>query len=231
MEMKICTKRNIEKEATNKFFYKAKKGKYGLQAVCKVCRKQYDVDNKEHLDEYQKQYHLDNKQKHNEISKKCREDNPEYFKEYHKQHYQENKAAIKKKNKQWATNNPKAARLIGKMYRNNNPEKTKARHRKWKKNNPNKVCAYSATRRGKKLNQRPEFTPEEQVRYDFIFEVASTMRDYHTDHIHPLSKGGLDHPDNLQILHKTLNLQKGSKWPLTPEEQIKYKGYRIAQSN
>jgi len=34
-------------------------------------------------------------------------------------------------------------------------------------------------------------------------------------------------PDNLQILDKHLNREKSNKYPLTEEEQIKYKGYRL----
>ena len=34
---------------------------------------------------------------------------------------------------------------------------------------------------------------------------------YHVDHIKPLSKGGLHHQDNLQILTATENLRKGAK--------------------
>jgi 5-methylcytosine-specific restriction endonuclease McrA len=36
---------------------------------------------------------------------------------------------------------------------------------------------------------------------------------YHVDHIIPLSKGGLHHPDNLQYLTAEENLKKGSKIP------------------
>jgi len=55
------------------------------------------------------------------------------------------------------------------------------------------------------------------------------MKDYHVDHIQPISRGGLHHENNLQILKASLNWEKSDKWPLTKEEQIKYKGYRIGQ--
>ena len=35
--------------------------------------------------------------------------------------------------------------------------------------------------------------------------------DWHVDHIRPLSKGGLHHPDNLQIVQKKYNLEKHAK--------------------
>jgi len=35
---------------------------------------------------------------------------------------------------------------------------------------------------------------------------------YHVDHKKPLSKGGLHHPDNLQVLLGRENLKKGAKY-------------------
>lgn len=43
----------------------------------------------------------------------------------------------------------------------------------------------------------------------FLTEVTGIQ--HHVDHIMPLSKGGLHHPDNLQILTAEENLKKGSK--------------------
>jgi hypothetical protein len=47
-----------------------------------------------------------------------------------------------------------------------------------------------------KLNQTSQFTEIEQNRIKFIYKVASTMVDYHVDHIHPLSRGGLHYRSN-----------------------------------
>ena len=87
----------------------------------------------------------------------------------------------------------------------------------------NKVQKRNAIKR----NQTPELTKLEQSRLNFIYEVAGTMVKYEVDHIQPLSKGGLHHPDNLQILEVSLNRSKNAKYPLTKEEQVKYKGYKI----
>jgi hypothetical protein len=37
--------------------------------------------------------------------------------------------------------------------------------------------------------------------------------DVHIDHIKPRSRGGSDHPDNLQVTHSACNLRKGATWP------------------
>jgi len=43
------------------------------------------------------------------------------------------------------------------------------------------------------------------------FRQAPSGEEYHVDHIIPLAKGGLHHPDNLQVLPADLNLKKGAK--------------------
>lgn len=85
----------------------------------------------------------------------------------------------------------------------------------------------AARKRARKLRQTPELTRIEEDRIKFIYALASTMVDVHVDHIRPLTKGGLHHPDNLQILDGKLNDQKKNKWPLTEKENRKFEGLRL----
>lgn len=62
-----------------------------------------------------------------------------------------------------------------------------------------------------------------------IYQVCSELNRkgkdvYVVDHVKPLSKGGLQGQDNLQILTWHLNAKKHNKWPLSEEEKIKYAG-------
>ena len=67
-----------------------------------------------------------------------------------------------------------------------------------------------------------------QLIYSFCARLNETeFFKYEVDHIKPLSKGGLHHEDNIQILLKTLNGEKHNKWPLTEEEKIRYKGITL----
>jgi len=57
-----------------------------------------------------------------------------------------------------------------------------------------------------------DLTQDEKQRVIDIYTRAKELGiDYQVDHIIPLSRGGLHHPDNLQIVLKSYNLQKNNK--------------------
>lgn len=154
------------------------------------------------------------------LCKKCsstefylwRLDNEEYFNEYYKQWRKDNQEKYIGYQKQWCEDNK---------------DHIAEYQKEWNTCNYNKKIALNAKRRVKKKNQTVFLTDLEKDRVKFIYKVASTMKDGVVDHIQPISKGGSDHPDNLQILTRELNAQKHNKWPLTSEEKIKYTGFKI----
>ena len=173
-------------------------------SYCKKCQSNrkylWKLDNPE----YDKQYHKDNKEYKREYQRQWHENNPEY-------------------RKQWCRNNPE----YSKQHHEENKKYRNCMSQQWRKNNPDKVNACSAKRRIYKRNQTIFLTDLEKDKYNFIYKVASTMANYVVDHIQPVSKGGSDHPDNLQILRKDLNSEKFNKYPLTEEEEIKYIGFKL----
>jgi 5-methylcytosine-specific restriction endonuclease McrA len=66
--------------------------------------------------------------------------------------------------------------------------------------------------RSKKLSQTPILTEAEKMKVELYYKISQHLGpDWHVDHIHPISHGGLHHPDNLQIVTKKYNLQKKDK--------------------
>jgi hypothetical protein len=151
---------------------------------------------------YQKQYRANNTKRAREYGRQWHIDNPDYDRQY--QDYR-NKCT-----KKWYANNF---------------EHVKKYSKQWSKDNADKVNAKAAKRRAIKLNQTP--SDANMVLIQFYYTVSATLADYVVEHYQPLNKGGLHHENNLQLLEKGLNLQKRDKWPLTPEEEIKYKGYKL----
>ena len=90
-------------------------------------------------------------------------------------------------------------------------EKIKQRGRSWEKNNRDKASAKTAKRKALKLNQTPILTESEDKRIKLIYKKSQDLgSDWQVDHIKPLIKGGLHHPDNLQVVTASYNLQKGA---------------------
>ena len=92
----------------------------------------------------------------------------------------------------------------------NNEELMKPYRTREKQNN--KTYRY----RSKKFGEVPSLTSEEQERILLIYKECAKITEktgilHHVDHIHPISKGGKHHPDNLQILTATENIRKGNK--------------------
>jgi hypothetical protein len=92
----------------------------------------------------------------------------------------------------------------------NNKELMKPYRTKEKVNN--KTYRY----RTKKFGEAPTLTNEEHEKILLIYKECARITEetgilHHVDHIHPISKGGKHHPDNLQILTATENIRKGNK--------------------
>ena len=91
--MKICSKCNIEKSLIE--FSKSKAGKFGVGTVCKACKKEYRINNKEKINHqiekwksknpnYDKEWRLKNPNYSKEWQQNKNEKTKEYYKEYYK---------------------------------------------------------------------------------------------------------------------------------------------------
>ena len=113
--------------------------------------------------------------------------------------------------------NRAARRLKNKMWREANPEKVRAQWAAWAQKNPAANNARTARRRARKLALTPALTDAEHDRISAIYAAARALTEltgepYHVDHIRPLSRGGLHHPDNLQVLTRSENSRKKDRY-------------------
>lgn len=112
--------------------------------------------------------------------------------------------------------NKEAANRRGKEFRERNP----GIHRRYYQETPDRFANANAKRRAKTRKVMPLLTADEQKSVRLLYRLARAISKrtgvkHEIDHRIPLSRGGLHHPDNLQILTKAKNRRKSNK---TPEE-------------
>ena len=122
--------------------------------------------------------------------------------------YASNKDATLGQNRQW---------------RQANLERHRALCRKWAKDHPEEMRAIVARRRALVLGADGSHTKADVERLfaeqdGYCLGCAGDLAElgYHVDHIHPLSKGGSNGPENLQLLCPTCNRQKSDKTDWKP---------------
>lgn len=107
---------------------------------------------------------------------------------------------------------------LSKQRQRQNPEmrdREKALERERYKNSPLTITK-NARYRARKKNCHVPLSESEKLRIQEIYKKAKDLTKltgtaHHVDHIIPLSRGGLHHPDNLQILTARENILKGNK--------------------
>ena len=202
MNKKCCT---CKKFYSLDSFRKDSSRKDGLNPRCQECAAKSDA-----------KYYRAHKEQKTEYDVKYREQNKEKIKERDFLYRQKNKEKIAKR---------------GARHCRNNKKKKAENSARYLQNNKERVYIRNAKRRAIKFNQT---TPNADLRiiqlyYAVCGETNEILGDifFHVDHIQPISKGGLHHGDNLQILEASLNIQKKDRWPLSDDEQLKYRGVTL----
>jgi hypothetical protein len=116
----------------------------------------------------------------------------------------------RKVSRRYYRNNKETCKQRTLKWQKDNKERCNKKGMRWKKKNPDKLAIKEARRRARKRSQCPSLTDDEKQQIIDIYKNSKELgSNWQVDHIMPLAKGGLHHPDNLQIVLKEYNQKKG----------------------
>lgn len=118
-----------------------------------------------------------------------------------------------KQNVAWAKAHPEAVKAIKENHAKNNPTASSVYGKRHAIKNPSKAARAHATRRANMAKATVPLTDEDKQKIKELYWLAKdleviTGQKYHVDHVVAISRGGIHHWSNLQILPKDLNQKK-----------------------
>ena len=210
--MKSCSRCHSSKPETE--FVRQATHRDGLTSDCKACRKivaeQYNAAHPEVAKARRRRWFEKNRDKVYAQTKEWRESHPETVKrmKYNNRHKPENAAKIRKWDRARSTEK-------NRRYRELNLEKTKALQKRWWERNPLKIVEYRHRRRALVKKSGGSFSVSEWKelleRYDNKCLACGSTDRLTADHVLPLSKGGRNTIDNIQILCYSCNSRKRTR--------------------
>lgn len=213
---RICTKCGEYKPLEN--FYKDKRGKHGRSPRCKNCAKEKVSEfrksekGKEYVKQYRKIYREDpvNISKIFEAGRKYREGNKEKIRENKKEYAAKNKVILSAKARNRYQQKKELSRKRARENYRSNPERYKVNARNRKSTLKGSEGKFS-------LKEIQELLEVQKGCCNYC--GADITVDRHIDHKTPLSRGGSNWIENIQLLCPSCNLQKYTK---THEEFLQY---------
>lgn len=154
-----------------------------------------------------------------EARKRQSENKKEFYKNNPRYEDEELKKKMSKIKKEYFENNPKAEETRKKLsenaknYYEKHPEKILTPEQRKAADKTRRTI-----RRARKLNA---FSPDADRK--LLAKIQEYCpKGYHVDHIIPISKGGLEHQDNLQYLPASENIRKGARLDYVPQGVIRW---------
>ncbi len=145
-----------------------------------------------------------------------RKNNPEADKESHRKWYSRNREHCVAKNREWRERNKERHLANAKRWIGENREKHRDYVRKWDATHPDKKAAIRSLRRSRQKAATPALDNQQEGIISCLYQTSKRVSDktgipHEVDHIIPISKGGLHHPCNLQIIPQSVNRRKWAK--------------------
>lgn len=143
----------------------------------------------------------------------------DHWKQRRREKYKQNPELCRESIYKFRRENPEHIRDIKKRYYRNNEEKIKAAVSKYRRDNKEKVKTWTRQYRARRKGAIGSHNQEDvELLYErqkmLCASCAKHIKNgYHVDHIVPLSKGGTDNPDNIQLLCPSCNCSKQDKTP------------------
>lgn len=205
---------NSDREKKRSSLYKSKNKERD-----KVKRDAWKEANPDKVKLYAKNNYAANREKIAARNKAYRDANKEMLSEKAREYRKNNREKLKVIDANKYKNNLEAIKQRSKKYREKNKDMIAKQKRKWMDNNQEKVKASRWRRKSLIRNADGSFSAEN---ISFIFYnqggkcaccLCSITDGYDIDHIQPLSRGGTNYPENLQLLCRACNRSKSNKDP------------------
>lgn len=185
--------------------------------------KQWRAANKLRIYEYNKKYIEDNKEQHQSMRAEYRNNNRGSINAYAVQYYADNQDARKEYAAKYRQEN-RAERLKAMaQWRQNNPDKQRAAVIKWRLANPDADIRHRNLRRARKRGSGGALSKNivsallDRQDGKCIYCAIDLKLGKHLDHKTPLSRGGSNTDDNVQLTCPLCNMRKHAK---THEEYL-----------
>jgi 5-methylcytosine-specific restriction endonuclease McrA len=166
----------------------------------------------------QAKYYAANPDKYRERRRRAYRSDPEQARAIKNKSYRKNQAVILERSSRDYWENPEKYRERRRQYGARNPEKCRDGLARWQKANRERVIALNHAYRAAKRSAEGRFTADdlEHIKKQQGGKCAACRRrrKLTVDHIVPLTRGGSNWPNNLQLLCRSCNSAKNNKDPI-----------------